>query len=159
MAYTCGAHSPLSDVCMLDSGHAGPHVAQDKAEWLGGVWLQEPAPKPEPESHYDKFVDRVRKQWHATPGLGGLYDESEAESPEQLAAMQRLNAAELERRAARAEMDQMLEDGQNRQQQYWAEHVESMERDRAKEQRRQLRNGLIAVAVALVLFVVLLVRI
>lgn len=163
MAYTCGAFSPLNDPCMLDSGHSGPHVAQDKAEWLGGVWLKEPAPKPEPEAHYDKFVDRARKQWHATPGLGGLYDEGSAKSPEQLAAMQRLNAEELERRRWREEARAQLETGETptslSMQQMWDEHVESMERNRAEEQRRQLRKGLIAVAVALVLFVVVLVLI
>lgn len=42
-------------------------------------------------------------------------------------------------------------------QQMWDEHVESMDCNRAEEQRRQLRKGLIAVAVALVLFVVILV--
>jgi len=137
----CSVYSPLNDCCALDGAHFGPHVSKDKAEWFGGVWLQEPAPKPEPD----------RKVL-----LGGFYDENDAKSPEQLAAMRRCNAAELWQRKASAEFDQWLKDGEDRLARDWAEHVADIAELREFYKQRKLRNRLIAVAVALVLFVVLL---
>jgi hypothetical protein len=155
----CGVYSPLNDCCALGGAHFGPHVSKDKAEWFGGVWLQEPAPKPEPESQYDKLIDRGRKQRHATPSLGGFYDENDAKSPEQLAAMRRCNAAELYRRNRIADSDQQLKDFDIWLARSWAEHVAEMQFGRELMQQSKLRDNLIvfiAVAVALVLFVFLL---
>ena len=140
----CSVYSPLNDCCALDGAHFGPHVSKDKAEWFGGVWLQEPAPKPEPD----------RKVL-----LGGFYDENDAKSPDQLAAMRRCNAADLWRRKASADFEQLLKDGEDRLARDWAEHVAEMQIGREVLQREQLGDSLIAfiaVAVALVLFVVLL---
>jgi hypothetical protein len=140
----CGVYSPLNDCCGLGGAHFGPHVSKDKAEWFGGVWLQEPAPKPEPD----------RKVL-----LGGFYDENDAKSPEQLAAMRRCNAAELYRRKEIADSDQQLKDFDNLLARSWAEHVEEMQFGRELMRQSKLRDNLIvfiAVAVALVLSVVLL---
>ena len=103
----CSVYSPLNDCCALDGAHFGPHVSKDKAEWFGGVWLQEPAPK-------------------------------------------------LWQRKASAEFDQWLKDGEDRLARDWAEHVADIAELREFYKQRKLRNRLIAVAVALVLFVVLL---
>jgi len=159
MAYACGERSPLNDACMLDSGHLGPHIAQDKAEWFGNVWVQEPAPQSdpvlEPEAQFNELVSRARENWHAknphpTAGPFALYDESTAKSPEQLAAMRRLNAAELERRRLSAETDQRLAEGEAQLQQNRAKYAKSMER------ALLLRKLLTIATVAFVLLAILL---
>jgi hypothetical protein len=70
--------------------------------------------------------------------------------------MRRCNAAELYRRNRIADSDQQLKDFDNWLAQSWAEHVEEMQFGRELMRQRKLRDSLIAVAVALVLFVVLL---